>query len=71
MATPITTTTTRTTPTKGTEVTEIRKIDENRKKALDAALTQIERQFGGTREAIRLAATEAALQGLLERLRRG
>ena len=29
------------------------------------------RQFGGTREAIRLAATEAALQGLLERLRRG
>ena len=40
------TTTTKTTPTKGTEVTEIRKIDENRKKALDAALTQIERQFG-------------------------
>jgi recombination protein RecA len=41
---PITTTTT--TPTKGTAVTETRKIDDNRKKALDAALTQIERQFG-------------------------
>jgi recombination protein RecA len=38
---------TTTTPTsKGTEVNDIRKIDENRKKALDAALTQIERQFG-------------------------
>ena len=39
---PITTTT----PTKGTTVNDIRKIDDNRKKALDAALTQIERQFG-------------------------
>src|SRR5688572_15114798 len=37
---------TTTTPTKGTEVNDIRKIDDNRKKALDAALTQIERQFG-------------------------
>jgi recombination protein RecA len=40
---PITTTTP---TTKGTEVNDIRKIDDNRKKALDAALTQIERQFG-------------------------
>ncbi len=40
------TTTTTTTPTKGSEVNDIRKIDDNRKKALDAALTQIERQFG-------------------------
>jgi len=40
---PITTTST---PPKGTEVNDIRKIDDNRKKALDAALTQIERQFG-------------------------
>ena len=38
--------TTTTTPTKGSEVNDIRKIDDNRKKALDAALTQIERQFG-------------------------
>jgi recombination protein RecA len=37
---------TTTTPTKGTEVNDIRKIDDSRKKALDAALTQIERQFG-------------------------
>ena len=41
---PITTTTK--TPTKGTEVNDIRKIDDNRKKALEAALSQIERQFG-------------------------
>jgi recombination protein RecA len=34
------------TPSKGTEVNDIRKIDDSRKKALDAALTQIERQFG-------------------------
>src|SRR5690242_4529308 len=40
---PITTTTP---TTKGSEVNDIRKIDDNRKKALDAALTQIERQFG-------------------------
>jgi recombination protein RecA len=38
--------TTTTNPTKGTEVNDIRKIDDSRKKALDAALTQIERQFG-------------------------
>jgi len=38
--------TTTTTPAKGTEVNDIRKIDDNRKKALDAALSQIERQFG-------------------------
>jgi recombination protein RecA len=38
--------TTTTPTTKGTEVNDIRKIDDNRKKALDAALTQIERQFG-------------------------
>src|SRR5262245_66505664 len=37
---------TTTTPTKGSEVNDIRKIDDSRKKALDAALTQIERQFG-------------------------
>jgi recombination protein RecA len=37
---------TTTTPTKGTEVNDIRKIDDSRKKALEAALTQIERQFG-------------------------
>jgi recombination protein RecA len=38
--------TTTTPTTKGTEVNDIRKIDDSRKKALDAALTQIERQFG-------------------------
>jgi recombination protein RecA len=38
--------TTTTPTTKGHEVNDIRKIDDSRKKALDAALTQIERQFG-------------------------
>jgi recombination protein RecA len=38
--------TTTTPTTKGTEVNDIRRIDDNRKKALEAALTQIERQFG-------------------------